>query len=147
MALRHCLLGATDADLAKLFDITESTINLWKLKHPKFSESIKAGKEDADGIVANSLYSRATGHKQKAEKIFQNDGEVIRAEYVEYWPPEVTAQIFWLKNRQPERWRNGDRLELGGIPGQPLQVEDITSGMTVPEMKARLAAIKAKGTV
>jgi len=38
-----------------------------------------------------------------------------------------------------------DTLQLGGIPDQPLQVEDFTAGMTIPEMKARIAVLKAKG--
>ncbi len=40
-ARKLCLLGYTDAELADFFEVSESTINKWKLDYPKFSESIK----------------------------------------------------------------------------------------------------------
>lgn len=79
-----CLLGATDAEIADFLGISVATFNNWKLKEPELVESLKRGKLDADSNVAKSLYRRAI------------DGE-------------VTAQIFWLKNRQPSKWR--DRKE------------------------------------
>ena len=52
--------------------------------------------------VERSLYSRAVGYSFNSEKIFCNkDGEVTRVPIVEHVPPDVTAQIFWLKNRKP----------------------------------------------
>ena len=52
-----CLLGFTDAQLADFFDVSEATINNWKIAHPEFLESIKKGKEVADCEVVQSLYS------------------------------------------------------------------------------------------
>lgn len=40
-ARKLCLLGYTDAELADFFEVSESTINKWKLDYPEFSESIK----------------------------------------------------------------------------------------------------------
>ena len=49
--------------------------------------------------VERSLYSRAVGYSFNSEKIFCNkDREVTRVPIVEHVPPDVTAQIFWLKN-------------------------------------------------
>ena len=50
-AFRLCLLGATDKEMANFWGVEESTINNWKLAHPEFLESIKAGKIDADTKV------------------------------------------------------------------------------------------------
>jgi len=86
-----CLLGARDADLARAFDVSESTIDNWKAAHPEFLAALKAGRELADAEVANSLYRRAIG-----------DGDR---------PPDVTACIFWLKNRRPDLWRDAHRQE------------------------------------
>jgi hypothetical protein len=62
--------------------------------------SLKVGKEEADARIERSLYRRAVGYSFKSEKIFCNkDGEVTRVPIVEHMPPDVTAQIFWLKNR------------------------------------------------
>jgi DDE superfamily endonuclease len=35
----------------------------------------------------------------------------VYAPYVEHVPPDVTAQIFWLKNRDPAHWRDAWHLE------------------------------------
>ena len=43
-AVKLCMLGMTDAEMASFFDVSESTLNLWKEAHPEFSESIKRGK-------------------------------------------------------------------------------------------------------
>ena len=53
------------------------------------------------------LYERANGYSYDAVKIFcSRDGEIIEAPYVEHVPPDVTACIFWLKNRRPQDWRD-----------------------------------------
>jgi hypothetical protein len=62
---------------------------------------------DADDRVERSLYNRAIGYSYDAVKIFcSRDGEIIEAPYVEHVPPDVTACIFWLKNRRPQDWRD-----------------------------------------
>ena len=67
--------------------------------------------EEADTRVEQSLYQRAVGYSFKSEKIFYKDGEVTRVPIVEHVPPDVTAQIFWLKNRDPARWRDAWQVE------------------------------------
>ena len=110
-AFKLCLLGATDAEMADFFDVSEQTINAWKKAQPKFLESLKRGKSHADTEVANSLYHRALGYAHEAVKIFcDKDGNITEAPYLERYPPETTAAIFWLKNRQSANWR--DRKEL-----------------------------------
>lgn len=110
-AYKFCLLGADDARLAQLFDVAESTINKWKLEHSEFSESIKKGKEIADAEIAHALYHRAKGYSHQAVKIFNNNGEIITEPYIEHYPPDTGAAMAWLKNRQPQQWR--DRQEIG----------------------------------
>jgi hypothetical protein len=68
--------------------------------------------EESDARVERSLYNRAVGYSFNSEKIFCNkDGEVTRVPIVEHVPPDVTAQIFWLKNRDPARWRDAWQVE------------------------------------
>ena len=111
--VRHlCKLGATDADLADAFGVSIPTVDTWKAKHPDFLGSLKAGKAEADDRVERSLYSRAVGYSFNSEKIYCNkDGEVTRVPIVEHVPPDVTAQIFWLKNRDPAHWRDAWQME------------------------------------
>ncbi len=130
LARNYCLLGATDADLARFFDVAEATINNWKKAHPEFLESLKAGKEQADAIVAEKLFRRATGYSHKAVKIALTPaGESHEVEYTEQYPPDTTAAIFWLKNRQPEKWRDVNKHEHAGANGAPLiPVLNVTIG-------------------
>jgi hypothetical protein len=105
-ALNYCLLGATDAELAGFFGVAESTINNWKIEYPEFLDALKDGRDRADARVVKSLYQRAKGYSHKAVKIFLHEGQPVIVDYIERFPPETTAAIFWLKNRQKKRWRN-----------------------------------------
>lgn len=130
-----CKLGATDKEIADFFNVTEQTINNWKSDFPEFFESIKKGKIVADAEIAHSLYHRAKGYSHEAVKIFPSggeakdkDGNVIKGPllvpYVEHYPPDTAAAIFWLKNRrgkvkeEGQRW--ADKQEVTGDNGGPL---------------------------
>lgn len=108
-AEKLCQLGATDEDLADFFEVSTRTIYRWKLAHPTFCQATKIAKEAADDRVEMSLYRRATGYTFDSEKVFQHQGEIVRAETREHVPPDPTSMIFWLKNRRKEQWR--DRSE------------------------------------
>src|SRR6478736_8345842 len=99
-------LGATDRETAEFFKVAESTVYLWKHTHPEFSEALKTGKVSADERVVQSLYRRALGYSHDAVKIMTAEGQVVRENYVEHYPPDTTAMIFWLKNRRPDEWRD-----------------------------------------
>ena len=105
------LLGATDEEFARFFKVTETTINNWKHSEPSFFESIKKGKEEADINVVKSLYKRANGYNTKETRISsggENDAVTVIEKEV---APDTTAQIFWLKNRQPQKWRDRQIIE------------------------------------
>ena len=121
-ARKLCLLGATDKDLARFFGVTESTLNEWKKVHPEFSESLKAGKELADAVVAESLFNRAKGYSHEAVKILVVGGQVERVPYTEHYPPDATSMIFWLKNRRPDLWRDKPEPDDGDDAAPPVSV-------------------------
>jgi hypothetical protein len=78
----------------------------------RWASSLKAGKEEADSRVEQSLCQRAVGYSFESEKVFCNkDGEVTRVPIVEHVPPDVTACIFWLKNRDPAHWRDAWQVD------------------------------------
>lgn len=117
-------MGATDRDIADFFEVSESTLNNWKLKHPALLESLKRSKDEADALVEQSLFRKATGYTHASEKVFQFQGEIVRADTVEHYAPDTTAMIFWLKNRQPDRWRDRrDGADGDGDEAQPVKVE------------------------
>ena len=73
--------GLTDEEIAKNMCISVATLYNWKNTYLEISEALKKGKEFADYRVENALYNSAL------------DGN-------------TTAQIFWLKNRRPDKWRD-----------------------------------------
>lgn len=109
-AEKLCKLGATDKELADFFEITESTLNEWKLSKDDFSESIKRGKILADANVAESLYKRANGYSHPDVDIKVIEGQIVETELIKHYPPDTAAGIFWLKNRQRGKWR--DKIEV-----------------------------------
>lgn len=119
-----CKLGAKDSEIAEFFHIQESTLNNWKLKYCDFMEALKRGKMIADANVADRLFNRAMGYTHESEKIFNNEGMITRAPYTEHYPPDVTACIFWLKNRQPKKWR--DKIEQGFTNSDGEDVNPVT---------------------
>lgn len=115
-AEKLCLLGSTDKDIAGFFEVDESTINRWKIEYPEFCESIKRGKISADANVASRLYKRAIGYEHDEDKIFNNNGEPLIVPTIKHVQPDTTAAIFWLKNRQPARWRDKQEVDVTVSP-------------------------------
>lgn len=105
------VLGATDREIAEVFSVDVRTFHRWKLEHPELVKALKPGKEVPDSRVERSLYNRATGYSFDSEELFvDRHGVEHRMTCVKHVPPDVTAQIFWLKNRRPDEWR--DRQEI-----------------------------------
>ena len=126
-AYKLCLLGATDIDLAKFFDVEEKTVNNWKESYPEFLQSLKNGKEIADAQVASRLFKRATGYEREEDKIFQFQGNPVVVPTEVHYQPDTTAAIFWLKNRQPAKWRDTQNIEVSGPNGGPLLVQSVST--------------------
>lgn len=110
-AEKLCDLGATDIEIADFFEVDVRTVYRWKHEHPEFCQALKDGKVNADERVRRSLYQRAVGYEQDEVKIFMPAGAEapVYAPYRAKVAPDVTAAIFWLKNREPEQWR--DKVE------------------------------------
>lgn len=115
-AHKLCLLGATDAEMGDFFNVSETTINNWKTAYPEFLVSIKGGKMLADSNVADRLYQRAMGFEHDSEELkIVNIGDyqskVERHKIRKIYPPDTAAAIFWLKNRQSDKWRDKQELD------------------------------------
>ena len=78
--------GLTDEQIAKNMGISSKTLYEWKNKYSEICKSLKKGKEVADYQVENALFTSAL------------EGN-------------TTAQIFWLKNRRPDKWRDKQKEE------------------------------------
>lgn len=99
--------GLTDEQIAKKCGCACSTLYDWKNKYPEISEALKKGKEVVDIQVENALLKRALGYEYQEERIEigGKEGQKV-VQTTKYVAPDVTAQIFWLKNRRPDKWRD-----------------------------------------
>ena len=118
----YALDGLTDKQIATNMDISESTLNAWKLRFPEVMESLKAGKEVIDRQVENALLKRALGYQYEETKIVlekdDNGKDKKRQEKTTKTViPDTTAQIFWLKNRKSAEWRDRKEMEHSGGVG------------------------------
>ena len=127
--------GLTDEQLAEKMEISPSTLYEWKVKYPEISEALKKGKEIVDIQVENALLKRALGYEYMEERveISEKDGRKV-IQTVKRVIPDTAAQIFWLKNRRPGRWR--DKPE---IVGEKKPEDGAVESMTLSE---KLAAIR-----
>lgn len=100
--------GKTDQQIADIVGVAKSTLNNWKKKHPDFMDSLKDAKKNPDQEVEDSLFLNAIGFESEEEKAFydKESGRVITGKVKKWNPGNVIAQIFWLKNRRPDRWRD-----------------------------------------
>ena len=105
-ARKLCLLrGADDEEVARFFDVPPATLQEWLTSVPEFAVAVRAGRTLADADVADRLWRRAMGYSHDAVRIFSHQGKALEVAYTEHYPPDTAACQFWLKSRQPERWR------------------------------------------
>lgn len=126
--------GGTNEEIAEAFGIHKRTLIRWMNKYQTLKDRINEGKASADSKVERSLFEMTKGYEVEEEQRVldvNKDGSsklgriVITKKYV---PPNVTAIIFWLKNRDPASWR--DRHELTGPDGSSLAPPIITIDFT-----------------
>lgn len=101
--------GLTDEQIADNIGISRSTLNSWKDKYSDISDTLKRGKEVIDRQVENALLKRALGYEYTEttrEYIPELDEMKTTKKVTKQVAPDTTAQIFWLKNRKPQDWRD-----------------------------------------
>ena len=105
--------GLIDKQVAKNMGVADSTLRGWKRRFPEIAEALRKGKEVVDREVENALYKRALGYwVTETETTTYSDGTTKTTEKRRHIVPDTTAQIFWLKNRKPDQWREKNDLTL-----------------------------------
>ncbi|WP_144409158.1 hypothetical protein [Burkholderia thailandensis] len=97
-ARNYCLLGATESELGPLLGVTRRTILNWKKKYPDLAEAIAEG----------TLHANAN---------------VIGAHYRKCLEGDMTAIIFWEKNKMG--WR--DKLDVDANLNGKLELTNLTN--------------------
>jgi hypothetical protein len=130
--------GLTEDEIAAKLGICRDTLFEWKKKYPELSDALKESKDAADGQVEMSLFKRAVGYEYEETKVIATkDGKAVKVEKTKkHVAPDVTAQIFWLKNRQRQKWCDVVKQEITGKDGGPIQTEQKTdlSNYTTDEL-------------
>lgn len=131
--------GLTDADISHNIGISVRTLIDWKRRYPAINACLKNSKDLADTIVENALFRKATGYKTKEVSYkADSDGNLVPVSAVEKEvPPDTTAQIFWLKNRRPDLWRDRRKeaesdSQSGGVVVLPEVVADAIKTIAPP---------------
>lgn len=113
--------GLSDKQIAHNIGITQTTLYEWQKRFPELSEALKKGKEVVDREVENALLKRAMGYEYTEvtqEPVTDKDTGAtemrVTKRVTKQIVPDVTAQIFWLKNRKPEEFRDKRDVELSG---------------------------------
>lgn len=151
-----CRDGVNEKQIASALNVAYSTFREYKKQFPAFSALLKKGREISLARIENALYKRATGY----------DYEEIKTEYVEqgkdrksgkfqiidnasgkritkttkHVQGDVTAQIFILKNRIPEKWADVHKVENKVTDSTELEKFNALLDKLTPEQ--RLALLK-----
>ena len=116
--------GLINEQIANEIGIHPSTLYDWQKKYPEIAEALKRGKDVIDRQVENALLKRALGYEyEEVKQIIEKDDKGKDRKRIEKTTkqviPDTTAQIFWLKNRKPETWR--DKKDLDVSVTKPLE--------------------------
>lgn len=109
-----CVAGALDVDIAREFRVSVSTLSSWKLIYPEFLAALRVSKEIANTNVEDSLYRRAMGYTRTEVEHKVVGGKLVRIEVERFYPPDTTAQIFFLKNRKSSEWSDKQEVQHTG---------------------------------
>ena len=124
--------GLTDEQIANNIGIRRPTLYDWKKKYSDISDALKRGKEVIDRQVENALLKRALGYEYvETTKELTDLGLTVTKQVTKQVAPDTTAQIFWLKNRKPQEWRDKKETEVTGN----LNVNNPFSDLSVEELR------------
>lgn len=117
--------GLSNEQMANNCGVSRKTFQEWLTRYSDIRTAVKKGKEVVDVEVENALLKRALGFKEvvkkpmKVKNVYFHNGrrekeveEIISVEEEMFFPPDTTAQIFWLKNRKRGKWTNSDNINL-----------------------------------
>lgn len=125
--------GLIEEQIAHNMGVAYSTFRVWMDKFPALSEALKKGKAPADIQVENALFKNALGYDYEEtvteiEELAGGKQKKHVRRIKKHKPPDTTAQIFWLKNRRPDKWRD-----------KPITAEDTS---TMEKLDAMLAEVR-----
>lgn len=99
--------GKTIEQIAEITGVSKRALHYWWRDNPEFMHAVKEARQVADELVEASLFSKALGYTYEEEAL----GKFGPVPLVKQAHPDVVACIYWLKNRQPDKWRDKSEHE------------------------------------
>lgn len=115
--------GLSNEQIAYNMNVGIRTLYKWQKQNMQFKQALKVGKDTADRQVENALFKSALGYEYK-EEVVTNDGRVVTV--TKHQKANTTAQIFWLKNRKPEQWRDKREFTHDGEINNQINLQNMT---------------------
>jgi hypothetical protein len=113
LAKGYARQGLTDAGIMKRLGVGHDAFYRYVKTYPEFASALKEAKALIDIAVEDSLLRRALGYSVTETSTTKKGGKVLETKTIEKEVvPDVTAQIFWLKNRKPEIWREKQIIKM-----------------------------------
>lgn len=109
-ARKLSMLGLTQLEISKFFEVGDRTFKDWMTRYPELREAVKSGAAIADAEVAISLFKRACGYSHPEDDIrtvalgANMGSEIVITPTIKHYPPDTMAGMYWLNNRQRGRW-------------------------------------------
>lgn len=131
-------LGLTDAQISKNIGISRSTLSQWKLDFQDIADTLRDSKEVADSIIENALYKSAIGYMydEVTQEREPGTGVMVTSKIItKHVTPNTSAQIFWLKNRKPDMWKDRREVTMDG----EMNVNNPYNGLTTEDLKKMIS--------
>ena len=148
--------GLTDAEIAWLLDIGQTTLHRWKLGSETFRRKLKEAKDQANAVVERRLYDRARGMivRERSTRRIMDGKRVVRTEKVlceRELAPDLGAIKMWLYNRRPDKWRdrpgiNQDNRRQLTADDYPLEVEQTPMAKLIAATVTKIISDGAEST-
>lgn len=125
--------GISEEEIATKLGLAYSTFRLYAKQKSALSAVLKKGAEIVDTEVENALLKRALGYSfMETTQERNQQGELVTTKVVtKHIVPDTAAQIFWLKNRAADKWRDKpveDSNEEDKSISVTLSIEDLSGG-------------------
>jgi AcrR family transcriptional regulator len=132
--------GKTLDQIAEVVGVSSRTLTNWMGSNEDLLLAVREARQIADELVEASLFAKAVGYSHPEEKVFCSEGMITTHETQKHYPPDTQAAMFWLRNRQPERWKEKNESDV--------KVETNNYGsLTDEQLAAKIAEMLAKGSV
>jgi len=106
-----CQRGATMAELAQAFNIANCTLYDWINRYPELHDAVQVGVDVFNPRVERALAERAIGFFVTLREAHTDEkGRTVPAQR-QYFPPDPTSMIFFLKNRMKEKYRDVHKVD------------------------------------